>query len=1084
MKNENQNKILGYPLSYAQRRIWFLNQLESDSLSYNIGSSSTVLRELDIEKVKQVFSFMIKYHEVFRTNFFTASNGEPVQMIRAEIKNDFEFYDISQESNKNKSRIEITKRRANQVFDLENVSLIRLTVIKIAEQKYNFLVVMHHIISDIWSLAIFVNDFFILYNKHEKKSGIKNISYQSSRTQYRDYAAWEQSLEFEKKIYSQEKYWLKQLAGELPNLNIPIDRPRPLVQTYDTKNDSFEINEELTRHINSLCQKYGVTPYVFLLTIFNIVLHKLSNQDDIIVGTFAANRDLPELDKVIGVFLNNLAIRTQIKSDQLFLNYLSQVNEIVLSAMENKEYPFEKLIEKLNPLRDMSRAPIFNIVFQMFNNDSRLKLNFFEDFGKKDFVFDNGLSQFDLTFKVFMGEKKISLVLTYNSTLFKKQTVKRFFSYYIELLKKISKQPECKISDLEIITESEKKKLLLEYNSTKIVIPDFTSVIDIFEKQKKLSLKKEAILFYEKTLSYEVFEQLVNQTARWLLKKGLKSGAVVGIMMQRSDDLIVTLFALLKIGAVYMPINETEPKTRVDFMLKDSRAKFVILDSEKVLLKSVNKILFSKKEIVIFDKTFFKTKTKITDLAYIIYTSGSTGKPKGVMISHGALVNFIVGIKKSLGLRPGLRILSLTNISFDIFFLESVASLCIGLPLVMVSESDQRDPVNLKKIIISKKVDVFQLTPSLLDVFLKYGNSYRWLFGIRKLLVGGEDLSDKLLARIKTCFKNEIYNLYGPSETTIWSSVANLSYGDNVNIGKPIANTQIYVLSPAKKLCPINVTGEIYISGLGLATTYTDKILTEKYFLPHPFIDGEKIYRTGDLGRITEQGNLEYRGRIGSQVKIYGKRVELGEIKSNLLQFPGVNQATVVLKVDDSGVKRLVAYYVASEEINYTRLKKFMEINLPTHMVPLQYIFLEKFPLNSNGKLDESGLPKPDFNILQVSIYQKPKNLIEKMVISIWEDVLKVKKIGRNDNFFQLGGQSLMLVNVYNQIENKFPGKISIAQLFSFSTPESLADYLSACTKEELTKSLDYRKKADDLIDQVRDGEISVSEAAKIFDRI
>lgn len=1081
MKEKIVKKILAYPLSYAQQRIWFLSQLEAGALSYNIGSLIVIKEELDMQTMQSVFDDLIKKHEVLRTNFFLSEEDQPVQVVRDSMKNKLVFYDLSRETSKSKMRKKIISDYSYYDFDLSRDSLARVCLIKLGDKRYELFTVMHHIISDIWSLAIFCNDFFNLYNQRKNKSKHHGFTINQNSVQYKDFAVWERSRDSEKKILAQEKYWLERFSGELPILDLPTDRPRSWTQTYQTKSETVKFDETKTKSINHLCKKYNVTNYVLLLAVYKITLYKISNQHDLVVGTFSANRDLPELDGVMGVFLNNLAIRSQINSAESFPKYLQQLQEVVLSAMDNKEYPFERLIEKINPERDMSRVPIFNTVFQMFSNDERLKVNFYGITGNKDFGFDNGMSQFDLTLKVFAGDKKTELILDYNSWLFKKSSAQNFFYYYVRVLDQLIDQPSILLSDIEIISEKEKDKILSfsrNFNNKKF---KQNNLISLFEEQVKSNPDSIALEFYDCKLSYEGLNEKVNQTARFLSSRGVKQGELVGVTLKRTENLIITILAILKIGAAYFPLDIEQPEKRLSFILNKAKARFIIKEIGAKKLKNILNIVLDQAEIEVLEKKDLRIAIKSSDLAYVIFTSGSSGEPKGVKISHSALLNFTYGIKEALGIKKNQKVLATTNLSFDIFFLESIASLCWSLTVVLVDEKERLDPGLLKKMILDKKIEIVQFTPSYLDVLLEDKKNNKWLKGIKKLLIGGETLSEDLFLRIKRCFKNQIFNMYGPTETTVWSSVADLTREKKVSIGRPILNTQIYILDNDLRTRPFNTIGEIYISGHGLASGYLDRKQSEMAFVNNPFIPSQRMYRTGDLGRWLSNGKLECLGRIDNQVKISGRRVELGEIEFQLKKLFNLRLCMIKLVLDDRGEEKMVAYYSALKEIDDNNFRKALEKKLPAYMIPSTFFYLDKFPLNSSGKIDKNALPIPDFKNLNNSLGRLPKNLLEKKLCQIWQDILGINNIGVNDNFFHLGGQSLKLIQVYNRLENEYPSKINLAQLFSFPTISCLAEYLGGEEQVNYTKTQNYKRKAVSLIDRVQQGEISAAEAAKIF---
>ena len=1075
------NKISAYPLSSAQRRIWFLSQLDSGALSYNIGLLININEDLDITLMQSVLNDLVERHEVLRTIFISTVDNEPVQVIKQSLENKINFFDISQEFDRNKKRKQILKENSDFEFNISLDSLVRVCVIKKTSKTYDFFVIMHHIISDIWSLTIFGNEFFHLYNQKKGEQLSNKFIFEKLKIQYKDYAVWENSKEHSMQIAMQEKYWLHEFKGDLPILELPTDRLRPNFQTYETKNEILKIGSMLSRKVFQVCQEQNVTPFVFLFATYHLLLYKLSNQKDLIIGTYSANRDLPELENVIGVFLNNLAIRVQINPEENFINLLESLKEKVLSAMENKDYPFEQLIEKLNPLRDLSRAPIFSTVFQMFSDDDRLKINFFGRAGKRNFVFDNGMSQFDLTMKVIIDEKRLNLILSYNTFLFKKDTIKKFLFYYQEILEQVTAKPDKKVAKFEILPLALQKKLTVDFNDTYQKLPNNKNVSDLFFDQALRTPKSPALVFNNQRYLYDELAEEVKRAASWLEYNGVKKDTVAGIRLPRSENLIIFLLAILKVGATYVPINIQEPKLRWHFYLNDSKATFCLSDKTLPLPEGCRLLRLSE-----FKKFNIQSSslTKKSEIAYVVYTSGSTGQPKGVKITHQALINFIYGIKKALSLEAKQKILASTNISFDIFFLESLVALCLGLEVVLTADGDNIDTAKIKNLIIDNSISIIQLTPSHLSVLIDDSNDFLWLKKVKKILIGGEALPSQILIKLNKIFSGKIYNLYGPTETTIWSSVADLSKTRRVSIGKPLVNTQIYILNQDNQFCPPGVIGEIFIAGAGLASGYTSEVQTKKFFLTHPIDSSKKIYRTGDFGYISADGELFYSGRSDRQVKISGRRLELGEIESRLSRFLGINQVVVLARVFFGEDKRLLAYYTGHQEIKPSILKKYLLRYFPEYLVPDFFVYLKVFPLNNSGKIDREKLPLPNEVDYKRQDYQAPTNEFEVMIIEIWRKVLQQEKISRHDNFFQIGGHSLALIKVFNKLENKIPGKLNIAQLFVYSTPTTLAEYIQGISLSEKVSPINYRRKANELIGKVSRGEITATVAAKIFAKL
>ncbi|HRY52928.1 MAG TPA: amino acid adenylation domain-containing protein [Candidatus Portnoybacteria bacterium] len=1054
-----------YALSHAQKRMWVLYNLEPNSAFYNVLRVLKLTKKLNVPVLRQSIQAVINRHEALRTNF-DEINGRLVQIIHQNKKNNLVIIDLKNSRNKSKQKKKneviqsIIKQEAGKPFKLEKDQLIRFTLIKTDADENILILAMHHIIIDNWSINALFSELNQLY-----KSGLtgKQADLPALAIQYKDYSEWERARENTKELKKQEKYWLKKLAGELPISELPLDNPRPAVQTYNGSIEEIVLDHNMTRKLKQLANKNNVTLFMLLFAAFNAFLYKLTGQEDLIVGVIAANREYPELENVVGPLLNTLAIRTKITNTDNFANLLKYTKQNILDGFANKDYSFDRLIEKLNPPRDLSRLPIVNIIFHMLDYEQGNKAE--QQASNKLLssyqMYDYKTTQFDARFIAIEQPGKLVFRFNYNTDLYHSRTARLFLKLYRTLLENVLAESETEIARLELLTKKEKKQLIYNYNNTKAVYPKEKTVHQLFEEQAKRTPDSVAVISGEQEITYRELNQKANQLADFLITRyKIKTEDKIAIITDRSIDMVVAILAAIKSGAAYVPINQNYPLKRIKYMIRDAKSP-LILTQEKI---AEEKLKWFKGNIFRLDSDWTKidnnksanqqTKIKPNNLIYVIYTSGSTGNPKGVMVEHQEVTNICYAINKKIKFHQSDRILALANINFDISIFELLFPLVRGMSLVLASEEDIRQPVLLGRLITKKRINIVQFTPSMAELMVGHSidskvNPFKHL---DKVLITGEAFYLDLFFRIKKLTKASIYNLYGPTEATIWSTFykAKESKERIVSIGKPLANTQIYVLDQGKQLVPPGLPGELYVSGDGLARGYLNQPeMTKKVFLPHPFIKGQRIYKTGDMVKINPDGNIDYISRIDYQIKIRGNRVELGEIEANLNKLPQIEQAVVVAKEEKNKASQaingyyLVAYYTAKTKVAAEEIRGYLKNILPDYMIPSFFVELPKFPLNANGKLDRSVLPELDKNQLaKKNKYQPPITDLEKKLVAIWQEVLGIKKIGINDSFFELGGNSLKLLMVNAKIKGILKIIISPIKLFEFNTILSLVNFL------------------------------------------
>ncbi|MCK4258345.1 MAG: amino acid adenylation domain-containing protein, partial [Halanaerobiales bacterium] len=1022
-----------YPLSSAQRRMYIVNQLEANKINYNIPSVLVLKGKVDIEKFEQAFAQLITRHETLRTSFYTI-DGEPVQKIHDTVNFAISFQEIPE------AQVEKLVREFIQPFDLSCAPLLRVKLLKVTEEKHILMVDMHHIISDGVSMEIIVGDFLNLYMGYELLE---------LPIQYRDFAVWQNELIKSGLINKQEEYWLDLFNDrEIPVLNLPTDYPRPKLMDYQGNAIHFEIDKELTKKLNNLASSNGATLYMVLSGVFNILLAKYSSQEDIIIGSPIAGRTHPDLESVIGMFVNILVMRNAPKQDKTFVDFLGKIKENALMAYENQDYQFEMLVERLDLERgliprDLSRNPLFDVMFAL-QNQMTSGVDF-PDLKLSNYSIGNQVAKFDLTLNAFESEKGLHFDLEYKTKLFKEETIKRIARHFVNLINEVVENPEGQIKEFQTISNEEKEQFLYGFNDTEVKYPTDITMHKLFEEISEKNADYTALVYDNKNLSYGELNEKVNQVGRLLQNKGVGSNTVVAIMMKRSFELVIGMLAILKAGGAYLLIDSSYPQERIEFMFEDSGAKILLAQKELTdhIQLDIKKIILNEEKNYSLDCSNLESISNPSDLAYIIYTSGTTGKPKGVMIEHRNISNTLQWYKDEHNLDHTDSTLQLFSIGFDAFVIGLFGPLVSGARVVLAKDEEVKDPLIIKKYIKSEKITHVNLVPSLytsvLDC-LTVGD----VKSLKVVILGGEKISSKLVKKSKDLKSSlEVVNEYGPTENSIVSTICrDVNTDSNVTIGKPISNTRVYILDKYDHLVPQGVFGEICLSGNGLARGYLNRSeLTDEKFTKNPYTT-DMMYRTGDLGRWCPDGNIEFLGRIDHQVKIRGYRIELGEIESQLVSDEWIKEAVVLDHQDKNGNRYLVGYLVSDSELVISNIRENLLKTLPDYMVPAYFVKVDKIPLTPNGKIDRKELLKFDTLIKSEIEYAAPRNDIEKILAEIWADVLDVKQVGINDNFFELGGQSLKAINVVSKIYKKLSVEILLGDIFKNPTISKLAEYI------------------------------------------
>jgi amino acid adenylation domain-containing protein len=1039
-------EVQAFPASFAQRRLWFVDQLEPGKATYNVPYQHQVRLSgpLDAGALGRAVDALVDRHETLRTTF-TSIDGEPVQVIRDTVDSTMQVIDLSDlPSDDSEARMqEIVHADGRHSFDLETGPLFFTKLIRMGPEDHVFIQMMSHIVVDGMSVAFIVDELDELYSAfvHERPSTLPEVS-----LQYADFVIWHRDWMESAGPQKQLEYWKQQLEGRLPALELPTDRPRPAVQSSNGSWEPVDISPALVDRLKQFSKAEGVSLFMTMLAAFNVLVHRYTRQDDILIGTPTANRSQPELEKLIAFFVNPVVMRSDLSADPVFKDFVGKVRTTALGAISHQDIPFDRLVEELHPERDLSRNPLFQVSFTLQMEPALLELE-----GTKGTVveFDNGTSKFDLLVELWETDGGVGGRFEYNSDLFDRSTIQRMIANYERLLQGAAESPEKRVSRLPIIAEEERELALHGWNQTKREFDRTATVHEMFERTALARPESVAVECGTRRLTYRELDEQANQLARHLVEIGVNPGELVGLSVSRSCEMLVGLLGIMKAGAAYLPLDPDYPSDRLEFILADAAAKVLI--TETTLTAGWTSFpgsiveIDNREKFIGYGVTSPAVPVTSEGLAYAIHTSGSTGTPKGVLVRHRNVVNFLESMRDRPGLDENDTLMAVTTLSFDIAALELYLPLIVGAKVVVAGPEIQADGTLMAEALRNGDVTVMQATPASWKLLLASGWEGK---PDLRILCGGEELprelAEQLLSRCK-----ELWNMYGPTETTVWSAARQVESGSGpVPIGDPIANTALHVLDHHLQPVPIGVPGELCIGGEGVTAGYLNREeLTADRFVVDPFgEEGSLLYRTGDLCRYRPDGTLEFLGRIDLQVKVRGFRIELGEVETVLAQHDDVAEAVVTAQPDPSGDNRLVGYILAKSEAEVVpaALREHLSVSLPAYMVPTLFVTMTDWPLTNNGKIDRRALPDPSgSDIGNVADRVEPRNPIEEKITAIWSELLGVSPIGVEDNFFELGGHSLLATQIIARVNSSFDVDINLLSLFTKPVISHLAEQVA-----------------------------------------
>ena len=1056
------------PISFGQERMWFVEQMHPHFPIHNVPVAIRLDGALNVPALEAAFNEIIRRHDVLRL-IFRNQDGRPVAVTEPPRPFSITITDLSGllEEQRERDLQGLAHKEATRPFNLSESPLLRAHLVRLAPETHVLLVTTHHIVFDGWSLGVFYRELSALYGSltgagtNGQARPLPELS-----IAFADFAYWQRQWLQENPLDRELAYWKRKLDGAPMALDLPTDHPRPAVQTFNGSAKFFSLPAELTDRLNRCARQQGVTLYMLLLAAFQALLHRYSGQETILVGSPVAGRNRRETENLIGLFLNTVALRADMTGETVFADLLQQVKRSALEAFAHQDLPFEKVVEAAQHERDASRSPLVQVMFVLQNEP--LRPPEMPGLDVRLLPTHNDVAKFDIELSLEETGGALSGYLEYNTDLFEGATIDRLAGHLQTLLESVAQDPAQKISSLALLTEAERKLMLVDWNSATADYPRDKCVHQLFEEQVARTPDAVALIFEDEQMTYRELNDRADRVAARLRALGIGPDLRVGICVERGFDMLVGVYGILKAGGCYLPLDPTYPKDRLQFMLEDSQAAVLVTQSS---LRDKLQLPVSNFKMICVDESGAEEPAAAPpsapcapcseNVCYVIYTSGSTGRPKGVMVTHRNVVNLFAGLDRLFGPEPGVWI-SVCSISFDLSVTEFFYTLARGHRLVIRPDSERvatalhgdadlkpRRP--LPELMLRHGVTHWQSSVSMMRQLTLLPGAAEAIRELKVVMLGGEPLSVAFAKQLKEMMTGQLLNACGPTETTVWCQAFPVSEAGDTNplpIGRPFVNTQMYILDPFRQPVPIGIAGEIYIAGDCVSRGYLNRPeLTEKKYLPNPFGPG-CLYASGDVGRFRPDGVIEIIGRSDFQVKIRGHRVELGEIELALTRHPDIREAVVMAHEPVPGDKRLVTYPVLKPlnghpQVDAAGLRKFLEGCLPEIMVPSAFVFLDQLPLTPSGKVNRKALPAPEIKPMAAETPAAgPVTGLEQSLAAIWQQLLHVDRIGLHDNFFDLGGHSLLVVEAQAKVRDSLGFDIPVIKLFQYPTIGSLAAFL------------------------------------------
>jgi amino acid adenylation domain-containing protein/non-ribosomal peptide synthase protein (TIGR01720 family) len=1049
------------PLSFAQQRLWFLEQMEPGSARYNIAWAVRITGPLNVEALEQSLNRIMERHEVLRTSILLVESS-PVQVISEKLNLRLSLIDLSAlPQDEQQHRVSsLARQEAGIGFDLASAPLMRGALMRLGEREHVLVVTMHHIISDGWSMVVLYEEMSAFYDCYSRgeEGELEELS-----IQYGDYAVWQREWLQGEVLEEQLGYWRKQLEKAAPMLEMPTDRPRPSVQSFNGATRNFAVPADITKQLKALCRGEGVTLFMTLLAAFQTLLYRYTGQEDISIGTPIAGRNRVEFEELIGLFANTLVLRTKVSRTQTFRQLIQRVRDVVLEAQAYQDLPFEKLVEELQPDRGLSHNPLFQVMFA-FQSVGPAELSIT---GAKVTPIEahSGTAKFDIDLLMEERDQQIVSMLEYSTDLFDDTTIHRMIGHLTKLLEGVAANPDEQLSALPLLSDSEQRQMLSDWNQTGAEYPVGSSVVEIFQSWAERTPHSIAAIFEDQEISYDALNRSANRMARALAGKGVGPEIIVALLAERDIDFLATILAIFKAGGAYLPLDPHNPAQRLSLVLKQSHAPFVITTSGfEPVIAQVIEVMDARSRPTVLTLEQVASETQSDDdlhsrygpdqLAYVIFTSGSTSLPKGVMVEHRGMLNHLYAKIRDLALTHNDVVAQTASQCFDISVWQFLAALLVGGRVHMFNEETSHNPSQMLDTVTDGRITIFETVPTLLRMLLDEASVRSHdrpdLASLRWMIPTGESLPPQLCNDWFSAYPDiPLLNAYGPTEcsddvTHYVMDRSSAAHSVHVPIGRPVANMRMYILDADQRPVPLGVPGELHIGGIGVSRGYLNQPgLTAERFIPDPFGEGpgERLYKSGDYTRYLEDGNIQFLGRMDHQVKIRGFRIELGEIEAALDQHEGVRENIAIAREDQPGDRRLVAYVVPrnEDELTINALRNYLAERLPEYLVPSIIVFLPAMPVTASGKIDRDALPAPDtFRPLLEEGFVAPRSIEEKLLAEVWSQVLSIKDVGVNDNFFDLGGDSILSIQIVARA-NMAGLRITSKQLFKHQTISELA---------------------------------------------